>query len=75
MDDRSVAGLAPLDVVAVEGDVEVAERDLGAAELADQGVQAAADDGAARVDADQRQAVRVLILLDDLVGDTDKRPP
>jgi len=38
-------------------------------------VQAAADDGSARVDADQRQPVRVLILLDDLVGDTDKRPP
>ena len=31
--------------------------------------------GAARVDADQRQPIRVLILLDDLVGDTDQRPP
>ena len=66
--------LAALDVVAVEGDVEVAERDLGAAELADQRVQAAAEDGAAGVDADQREPVRVLILLDDLVGDPDQRP-
>ena len=33
-------GLAALDVVAVEGDVEVAERDLRAGELADQRVQA-----------------------------------
>ncbi len=43
VDDRCVARLAPLDVVAVEGDVEVAERDLGAGELADQRVQAPAD--------------------------------
>ena len=75
VDDRRVAGLAALDVVAVEGDVEVAEWDVGAGELADQRVQAAADDGPARVDADQRQPIRLLVLLDDLVGDTDQRPP
>ena len=75
VDDGGVAGLAALDVVAVEGDVEVAEWDVGAGELADQRVETAADDGPAGVDADQRQPVRVLILLDDLVGDTDKRPP
>jgi hypothetical protein len=27
------------------------------------------------VDPDQRQTIRVLILLDDLVGDPDERPP
>ena len=46
MDDRLRAGLAVVHVVAVEGDVEVAERDLGAGELADQRVQPLAEDRA-----------------------------
>ena len=75
MDHRSVSRLAALDVVAVEGDVEVAERNVRAGELTDQRMQAAADDGTARVDPDQRGPIRLLVLLDDLVGDPDQRPP
>ena len=75
VDNRRVAGLPALDVVAIEGDVEIAEGHVGAGELADQGMQAATDHRSARVDADQRQPIRLLVLLDDLVGDTDQRPP
>ena len=52
--------LAPahLDVVAVEGDVDRAERDLAAAELGDQAPQALRERDAARVDADERDVAR-----------------
>ena len=74
MDDRLGAGLAVGEVVAVEGDVEVAERHLGAGQLADQGVQAAGEDGAAGVDADERERPRRAgVLLDDLVRDPHQR--
>ena len=62
------AGAAGRDVVAVEGDVEVAERDLGLEQVLDEAVQAAREDGAATMDADQRDLV-VGVLLDDLMGD------
>src|SRR5262249_61766547 len=74
-DGRGVGRLTPLEVVAVEGDVEVADRDLGAGELLDEGMQAAADDRTAGVDSDQRQPTGIFVLLDDLVGDPDQRPP
>ena len=74
VDDRLGAGLAAGEVVAVEGDVEVAERHLGAGELADERVQAAGEDGAAGVDADQRQRRSAAgVLLDDLVRDPHER--
>ena len=74
VDDRLGAGLAAVEVVAVEGDVEVAERHLGAGELADQGVQAAGEDGAAGVDPDQRDGrLGAGVLLDDLVRDPHER--
>ena len=69
MDHRLGARLADVDVVAVERDVEVAERDLGSGQLADQRVQPLAQDGTACVDADQGDAIRARVLLDDLVGD------
>ena len=40
-----------------------------------QGVQAAGEDGAAGVDADDRQAVGLRVLLGDLVGDPPQRSP
>ena len=75
MDDRLAAGPAVVDVVAVEGDVDVAERHLGAGQLADQGVQALGEQRAAGVDADQGEALGARVLLDDLVGDPDQRAP
>ena len=69
VDDGLGAGLARLEVVAVEGDVEVAERHLRAAQLADQGVKAGGQDGAAGVDPDQRDTLIAGVLLDDLVRD------
>ena len=69
MDDRLRARLTIVHVVAVERDVEVTERDLGAGELADQRVQPLAEERPAGVDADQRHAVRRGVLLDDLVRD------
>ena len=73
VDDRLGARVAGVDVVAVEGDVEVAERDLGAGQLADQGVEPAAEHRAAGVDADQREPSRRRVLLDDLVRDPHQR--
>ncbi len=63
------------DVVAVEGDVDVADRDGGVGELAEDRVQAAGEQGAPSVDADDRQSVRLRVLLGDLVGDPPQRPP
>jgi hypothetical protein len=63
-----------VDVVAVEGDVELAERDLGAGELADASAQPLRERHAARVDADQRHARKVRVPLDDLVCDPGESP-
>ena len=63
---------AHVDVVAVEGDVDRAEVDLDAAELLDQPAEAVGERDAARVDADERDAVEVGVRLDDLVGDPVK---
>jgi hypothetical protein len=67
VDDRRLGPLA--DIVAVEGDVDVPQRHLVAGELADERMQAAGDDRAAGVDADQCQARGPGVLLDDLVRD------
>ncbi len=75
VDDRLAAGRAILDVVAVEGDVEVAERDLAAEVLADQRVQPLRDHRPAGVDPDQRQPVGFGVLLDDLMGDPNQGSP
>src|SRR5262249_10871056 len=64
-----------LDVVAVEGDVDVAERNLGPEVLADQGVEAVGDQRAAGVDPDQRQALGIGVLFGDLMGDAHKGSP
>ena len=50
---------AHLDVVAVEGDVDGAEAELDAGELRDQAPQALRERHAARVDADEGDAVEV----------------
>ena len=74
---RLGAGLAAGEVVAVEGDVDVAERDLGAGadQLPENQVQAGGEDCSASVDADHGQAGRIGVLLDDLVGDPPQGPP
>ena len=56
VDDRLRGGRLGADVVAVEGDVDVADRQLGAGQLAEEGVQAPGENGAAGVDADDRRA-------------------
>jgi len=63
------------DVVAVEGDVELAERDLDVRALLDQPPQPLRERDAARVDADERNVVELRVLLDDLVRDAGERPP
>ena len=75
VDDRLRGGRLGADVVAVEGDVEVADRQLGAGQLAEQGVQAAGEEGAAGVDADDRETLGLGVLLGDLVGDPPQRSP
>ena len=69
------AGRLGADVVAVEGDVEVADRRLGLGQLAEQGVQAAGEERAAGVDADDREALGLRVLLGDLMGDPPQRSP
>ena len=65
---------AHVDVVAVEGDVELAEGELLARALLDQPAQTLRDRDAARVDADERDRVEILVALDDLVRDARERP-
>ena len=60
---------ADVHVVAVEGDVELAEVELEAGALLDQAPQAMGERHAARVDADERDGVELLVALDDLVRD------
>jgi hypothetical protein len=69
---RRVAA-AHLDVVAVEGDVQRAERDLVAGAIRDQSPQTLRERNASAVDADQRDAVELRVALDDLVGDPGER--
>ena len=63
------------DVVAVEADVEVAERHLGAEQLLEQRVQPVREEGAATVDADERRRRLAGVALEDLVRDARQRPP
>ena len=65
---------AHVHVVAVEGDVELAERELLAGALGDQPAQALRERHAALVDADERDLVEVVVPLDDLVRDPRERP-
>src|ERR1700761_1864149 len=55
-DDRLGERARGADVVAVEADVDVAEGQVGACQLAEEGVEAAGQDGAAGVDADHGEA-------------------
>jgi len=64
---------ADVDVVAVKGDVELAEDDLGAGELGDPTAQALCDRYATRVDPDQRDPLELGVPLDDLVRDPRQR--
>ena len=63
-----------LDVVAIEGDIDVAELDLDAGELVDQTAQAVRERDTAGVDTDERDAVELRVRLDDLVRDPVERP-
>ena len=65
--------VADVDVVAVEGDVELAEVELEPGALVDQPAQALRERDAAGVDADERDGVEVLVALDDLVRDPRER--
>ena len=73
MDDRRAA--AQRHVVAVEGDVEVAERHLDLVQLGEQLAQPGGEHGAAAVDADERELLRLSPVLDDLVRDARERSP
>ncbi len=61
------------DVVAVEADVEVAERHVGVEQLLEHAVQALGQERAATVDADERRSGNAGVALDDLVRDTRER--
>jgi hypothetical protein len=64
---------ADVDVVAVKRDVELAERDLGSAQLGDPAAEPLRDRDAARVDPDQGDPLEVGVALDDLVRDPRER--
>ena len=55
------------DVVAMEGDVDGAERELDAASLGHELLQPPGERDAARVDADEREPLQVVVPLDQLV--------
>ena len=60
-------------VVAVEGDVERADRRLDAAALGHEPAQALGERHAARVDADEHERARVVVSLDQLVCEARQR--
>jgi hypothetical protein len=64
---------ADVDVVAVEGDVELAEGDLRVGELGDAPPEPLGNRDAAGVDADEGDALELGIALDDLVCDPCQR--
>ena len=66
---------ADRDVVAVEGDVDGAERGRDAGALLDQAREPLRERDAAGLDPDERDVVELGVALDDLVGDSRKSPP
>src|SRR6266508_3380449 len=66
---------AHVDVVAVEGDVDLAEERRGAGALLDQAAEPLRKWHAARVNADERDFAEVLVALDDLVRDPGEGSP
>ena len=73
VDGRRVGGPAA-QVVAVEADVEVAQRDVGLEQVGEQVAQPRGEQRAPAVDAHDRQRRRGIgVLLDDLVRDADER--
>src|SRR5258708_37670012 len=62
-------------VVAMKGDVELAEGELFATALLDQVPQTVCDGHAARVDPDERHGLEVVVALDDLVRDPGQGAP
>ena len=77
MREECTTGWSPIgrdaDVVAVEGDVDLAERHRRSGQLLDQRPQPPRHEGAAGVDADQRDPLAVRLRLHDLVGDPNER--
>ena len=70
-DVRSVGhahGVAP-QVVAVQRDVELADRDLGALDVLDAGREATGEGDPARRDAEEHEPLAALVALEDLVTD------
>jgi aminopeptidase len=65
---------AHVDVVAVEGDVELSERDLATGEVGDPTPKAVRERDTSRVDPDERNPVELGVPLDDLVRDPGERP-
>jgi hypothetical protein len=73
-DERLRPDRVPHQVVAVERDVEDADRHVGAGDLVDGGGQAPGQRHAAGADADEGQLLDAAVALDDLVGDAGQRP-
>jgi hypothetical protein len=66
---RGSLAAADVDVVAVEGDVELSERDLAAGDVCDAPAQPLCERDATGVDADERDPLELRVALDDLVRD------
>jgi aminopeptidase len=63
-----------VDVVSVEGDVELAESDLAAGVVGDSPAEPLGERDTARVNPDQRDLVELRVPFDDLVRDSGERP-
>ena len=63
------------EIVAVEADVDVADRQVGAGQLTEERVEAAGQDGTASVDADDGEPRGLRVLLGDLMGDPSQGSP
>src|SRR5262249_22214159 len=65
---------AATEIVAVQGDIDDAGRYVRMLDLADLRLQALGDVDATRTNADERQLVRALVALEDLVRNPGERP-
>ena len=61
-------------VIAVEGDIERAHRDIDGLVLGDRRCDAVRERDATALDADEQQPLGTCLLLDDLVREADRRP-
>jgi hypothetical protein len=69
-----MASATHMEIIAMEGDVDRAERDLDVGEVRDQTSETLGQGHTSRMDADECDSIEIIVALDDLVRDARRRP-